>query len=384
MPSAAPKLPGAVRALIETGGALVRRSSSGRVALARAAPLVDPEALPRAMAGLPAQLDAAREDACVPLDAMQARRALQRLDLESFDDEPLAVTPAAQIHRGVRDDGAAVAVKLRRGGLAASVRSDLALLDTVAGPLRQVFGALDAGAVLREVREAALDELDLEHEASTQRQARRVLRGVEGVVVPAPDLDLGGEDVLVCELLDGPTLAEAEPQDAGAVARALVAVHVTAARAGLALTDARAGHVVLLHDGRIGLLGAGVARPVDRDRVAAALDALRALRAGDEDAFAEVVAERLRLLPPDAARNAYALALDLLDGLLTGPATLDAAALRGVGERALRRLEEGLALAAVLTPQPSDLSSARSFGQVAALLARLRATEDWGALILDT
>jgi hypothetical protein len=168
------------------------------------------------------------------------------------------------------------------------------------------------------------------------------------------------------------------------VARALVAVHVTAARAGLALTDARAGHVVLLGDRRIGLLGAGVARPVDRDRVAAALDALRALRAGDEDAFAEVVAERLRLLPPDAARKAYALALDLLDGLLTEPATLDAAALRGVGERALRRLDDGLALAAVVTPQPSDLSAARSFGQVAALLARLRATEDWGALILDT
>src|SRR3954463_10646048 len=104
MASAAPKLPGAVRALLETGGALVRRSSSGRVALARAAPLVDPAALPRATAGLPAprpaampgrpaQLEAARGDACVPLDAMRARRALQRLDLESFDDEPLAVTP---------------------------------------------------------------------------------------------------------------------------------------------------------------------------------------------------------------------------------------------------------------------------------------------------
>jgi hypothetical protein len=164
--------------------------------------------------------------------------------------------------------------------------------------------------------------------------------------------------------------------------RALGAARVAAARAGLALTDARPSHVVLLGDGRIGLLGAGVARPVDRDRVGAALEALEALRAGDEDAFAAIVAQRLGLLPPEAARKAYALSLELLDGLLTGPKKLDAAALRRVGERALKRLDAGLELAAVVTPQASDVAAARSFAQVAALLARLETTEDWGALIL--
>jgi predicted unusual protein kinase regulating ubiquinone biosynthesis (AarF/ABC1/UbiB family) len=385
----APTLPPALRALLETAGALVRRSASGRVGLARAAPIVDPAALPKALRGLPAQLEAARADACTPVDATQVERTLKATwraapgkVLDAWDPEPLAVTAAAQVHRGVRDDGTAVAIKVRREGLAQAVRSDLALLDALAGPLRQVFRAMDAGAVLREVRESALDELDFEHEASTQRQARRVLRDIDGLVVPAPDMELSGDEVLVSELLDGPTLADARPDDPHAAARTLVAAHVAAARAGLALTDARPSHVIVLGGGRIGLLGAGVARPVDRDRVAAALEALAALRAGDEDAFATILAERLGLLSADAARQAYTLALEVLGGLLTGAKKLDAAALKAVGERALKRLDAGLKLAAVVTPQASDVAAARSFGQIAALLARLETTEDWGALVL--
>jgi hypothetical protein len=380
MPAAAPRLPTALRALLEAGGALVRRSASGRMALARAAALVDPAALPGGPAELPAPLADARAAADAPLDEREAERRLKRV-VAAWDAEPLAVAPASQVHRGTTDDGDAVAVKLQRPGLAAGVRSDLALLDALAGPLRQAFRALDAGALLREVREAALDELDLEHEASNQRQARRALRGVDGLVVPAPDLSRSDEDVLVTELLDGPTLADAAPDDPGRAARTLLAAHVTAARAGIALTDPRPSHVILLAGGDVGLLGTGAARPVDRERVAAGLDAAAALRAGDEDAFADAVAGRLRLLPDPAARKAYVLLGELLDGLLSGPATLDAAALRGIAERAVRRLDPLVDLAAVVTPRPADLGAARSLLQLAALLARLEATEDWGALL---
>jgi hypothetical protein len=380
MPAAGPRLPAALRALLEAAGAVVRRSASGRVALARVAALVDPAALPGGPATLPAPLADARAAACTPLEQREAERRLQDV-VDTWDAEPLAITPAAQVHRGTADDGDAVAVKLQRPGLAAAVRSDLTLLDALAAPLRQAFPALDAGALLRELREAMLDQLDLAHEASNQRQARRALRGVDGLVVPAVDLDRSDDDVLVTELLEGPTLAEASPEDRGRTARILLAAHLTAARAGIALTDPRPGHVVLLAGGDVGLLGAGVSRPVDRERVAAMVDALTALRAGDEDAFAAAVAARLGLLPDAAAHRAYILMGKILDGVLTGPATLDAAALRGIAERARRRLDALLELAAEVTPQPSDLAGARSLLQLAALLARLEATEDWSALL---
>jgi hypothetical protein len=387
--AAAPTLPPALRGLLEAGGALVRRSSSGRVALARAADVVPADALPAVMGRLPSELGAAHREATTGWAFKEVERVLKSAwgqapgkVLDELDPEPLAVTPAAQVHRAVHD-GRPVAVKVLRPGLAAGVRSDLALLDMLAAPLRQVFGAMDAGAILREARETALDELDLEHEASNQRQVRRLLRGVEGLVIPAPDMELSGESVLVTELLDAPTLDEAAPGDRGAVARVLVAAHMTAARGGIVLTDLRPGHVLLLPDGRVGLLGAGVARPVDRDRVGFALEALARLRERDQDGFTAAVADGLGMLPAGAALKAYALISTLAGELLVGPALLDGPALAVVGERALDHLGGALALADEVTPQPGDLAAVRSLAQVAALLSRLGATEDWGALMLD-
>ena len=389
MAAAPPALPPALRALLEAGGELIRRSPSGRVALGRAHGTVTGAALPAALADLPGALAAGRRAAATPLSAKDVERVLKRAwgaapakVLEDLDPEPLAVTAVAQIHRA-RRDGEDVAVKVRRPGLAATVRSDLALLDALGAPLRQVFGALDTGAILREVRETVLDELDFEHEASTQRRLRGVLRGVEGVLVAAPDLALSTEDVLVAELLDGPTLAEAEPEDPVEAARVLVAAHIAAARAGLALPDARANHVVLMAGGRIGLLGTGLARPLDRDRAGAALDALDALRRDDAAAFTAAVADRLAVLPPDAAGDAYTLIAELAGGLLSGPARLDEAALADAGERALARMRAGLELAALVRPLPADLAAARSVAQLAALLARLGVSDDWGARLLE-
>jgi hypothetical protein len=61
---------------------------------------------------------------------------------------------------------------------------------------------------------------------------------------------------------------------------------------------------------------------------------------------------------------------------------LTARVLCGLTERALAALPVALPLAARLTPDPGDLWPLRMLGQLAALLARLDATEDWGALAL--
>lgn len=383
------QLPSALRTLLEAGGAVIRRSSSGRVALARTAPVVPDDAVPAALATLPARLAEARDAVLTPLRLADVERILRgawderpTTVLDALEPEPLAVTPAAQVHRGTRD-GAAVAVKVRRPGLAAAVRSDLALLDALAAPLRQVFRAIDAGAVLREARAMALDELDLEHEASTQRRVRRLLRDVDGLAVPAPDLSLSTEDVLVTELLDGPTLQDgAAPPDPGAAARVLIAAHLAAARGGMVLTDPRPSHVVLLDDGRVGLLGTGLAQQVEPGRVALALNALAALHAEDEDLFGSLVADGLGTLPSGDAIKAYAFIVAVAGGLVSGEALLDAAALAEAGERALAHLGGGLDLAAAVALAPGDLAAARSFAQLVATLSRLGATADWLALAL--
>ena len=382
------QLPPALRTLVDVGGSLVRQSSSGRVALARAAGVVPAAALPAPLReGLAAELAAAREASLEPLEFKRVERTLRDAwgrapgqVLDEIDHEPLAVTPVSQVHAGERD-GAPVAVKVRRPGLAAAVRNDLVLLDALAAPLGAAFPALDVGAALREARESALDELDLEHEAGLARQARRALRRVEGLVVPEVHTDLAADDVLVAQRLEGPTLAEAEPEDPGAVARLLVRAHVTAWReGGLILTDPRPSHVILMRGGEVGLLGTGVARTAGRARLSAGLDAFAALARDNAAAFAGAVAGALGLLPDEAAHEAHRLLRRHGGDLIDGRAPLSEPALGAVADRALRDLGAGLRIAAQGTPDRADLAAARMLGQLVLLLSRLGVAEDWAGV----
>ena len=382
------QLPPAVEAVAETALSLVRRAPSARVAIARLGALVDPATVPpRARDEVVAELEAAREAACVPLAADEIERALRdawkRPPAKVLDDldtgEPIAITPASVVLRGELD-GDAVAVKVRRPGLERAVRNDLALLDVLVPPLRAAFPRLDAGAVLRDVREQALDELDYEHEASQQRRVARALRRVDGVRVPRADLELSTPGVLVSELLAGTTLAAgAAPGDAEAAARALVEAHRAAVfEAGLAPVDPRPSHVVVDGD-TIGLLGLGVARPVDKKRAETALQSLRALASGSGE-FASTVAGS-GLLDEEVAGEAEPLLRAVLAGLVDGPARLDADALRALAERAAGATPALARVAMAAAPQPADLALGRMLGQLVGVLGRLGAREDWVALV---
>jgi ABC1 family protein len=381
-------LPPALRTLVDVGAGLLRQAPSARIAIVRAGGLIDPAALPPSLREVvEEEVAAAREAVCEPL----SKRAVERLlrdawgrapkdVLDDLEEEPLAVRPAAQVHAGTVE-GQRVAIKVRRDGVERAVRNDLALLETVAGPLRAAFPRLDAAAILRDLRESALDELDFEHEASQQRRVARALRGVPGIEVPRPHLDLCEAGVLVSDLLDGTTLADGgRPPDPEGVARTLVeAFRAAALETGLAPVDPRPSHVLVRDDGSLGLLGAGVARPVDRERAATALDAFAALAGDDADRFAAIVGAA-GVLPEGAARDAHPVLRDVLGDLLSGPSTLDAAALLAVGDRAIAATPDLAALATAAAPQPQDLGLGRMLGQLVAVLARLEATLDWVGL----
>ena len=359
-----PELPGSLRSLIEVGAALMRRTTSGKVLMARYARVVDDEAVPELVREqVRAELDAAWEAVVEPFGKPP----------KGADREPLAVTPTAQVW--ARGDQV---VKVARPGLAASVRSELALVDTLAAPMRVVFPALDVRGVMAEAREATMDELDLEHEAETQSRMRRTLRRLDGVVVPSVELDECEPERLVAERLQG------EPLETMSVDQAelLVAAHLVAWRdAGLVPTDARPSHLLALDDGSLGLLGLGLARPVSRDRLKPFVDAFVALSDPDPAAFAAAVAE-LGILPDGTAERAHELLRDVAGSLAdAGEVTLDAAAIREVTVRAAERVRELLSLGAGATPEPRDIAAGRMVGQLVATIARYGVTADWPALV---
>src|SRR4051794_214046 len=173
--------PDALSSLADAGLRVARTTTTARLAMAGLADVVEPELIaPEVRDRVLAELQAAADQVLVPLGARDVERALRDAwgakpsdELDDLDlEHPVAVTPTAQVHRGVLD-GRDVAVKVLRPGLQDAVRGDMVLLDTLVRPMSAAFPGVDAAAIVREVRERLLDELDLEHEGSTQRAFAR-------------------------------------------------------------------------------------------------------------------------------------------------------------------------------------------------------------------
>jgi len=375
-----------IDALIQVGMRLARSAPSGRIALARVALSIEPEWIPRPWGDtIAAELEAARAEAMQPIPFRDVERALRGAwggqptdELDSLESEPVAVTPTAQVHRGELD-GAAVAVKVLRPGLAASVRQDLGLLEGLLSPLGAAFPALDAAAVMREVRERVLDELDLETEASSQRRFQRALRGHPFLVVPAPITRLAHEHVLVSEWIDGVSLWQAPDRDLAAAR--LIAFGLGAARTGFVHADLHPDDVLVLPAGRLAILDFGATRAVAPERVDAGAAAVEAFIAGDEAAFGAAT-ERLGALPAGNAATAISLARAALGAHAEAdPTLLDSAAVVAARDRLFDDPRELVELILAGSVAPEDIWPARGVSQLFGTIARVGATGPWRELV---
>ncbi|MDQ3631651.1 MAG: AarF/UbiB family protein [Actinomycetota bacterium] len=377
----------ALRALAETGLRLARGTTSARLALAGLRDVVDPATLAPEIRGRAVEeMERAHAEATRELSFKEVEKALSGAwgqapgkVLDELDTEPVARTPAAQVHRGVHE-GADVAVKVLRPGLPDQVRLDLNLLETLIRPLGAVFPSMAAGLLLREVRERILDELDLEHEASTQRAFARALRRHKQLFVPAPVSALCHERVLVSAWVDGTPVGKlTDPEQRAAAARALVLFHVGSARFGTVHADPHPADAMRMADGRFAFLDFGAARQVSATRVDEGLIALDALLAQDAETLGTSL-ELLGWLPAEVGATTLFLGRDILAGRLDGPSRMDASALVETGKRTAAHAEALWPLAQVASVPPEDLWPLRMLGALVTLLARLDVEEDWPAL----
>jgi predicted unusual protein kinase regulating ubiquinone biosynthesis (AarF/ABC1/UbiB family) len=376
-----------IDALLGVAMRLARTAPSGRIVLARLARTIDPQWLPRPWGDeLAAELEAALAHAREPLAGRSVERALRDAwgvkpteELDELDLEPAAVTPTAQVHRGMLD-GEPVAVKLLRPGVAASVRQDLVLLDGLLAPMQAAFPALDPARLLGEVRERIGDELDLEHEGHHLRRFHRALRSHPFLTVPAPITRLTHENVLVSSWIDGVPIAEAPDPDAAAAR--LIAFVIGAAQFGVMHADPDPDDVLVQADGRLAILDFGAVRTVIPDRVRAAGAALEAFASDDADALGAALQELGALPGGESAAADGATIIELARhalGELAGPgaARLDTGSLIAARDRLGDRPDELLHLALAGSIAPEDLWPARSVGQLFAVIARVGASGDW-------
>lgn len=377
----------ALRALADSALRLARGTTSARLALAGLRDVVDPATLPPELrARAVEEMEHAHTEATQALPFKDVEKALRDAwgekpadVLEELDPEPIARTPTAQVHRGVHE-GAAVAVKVLRPGVADQVRLDLNLLDALIRPLGAVFPSLAPGLLLREARERILDELDLEHEASTQRAFARALKRHDQLFVPAPVSALCHERVLVSAWVDGTPVGELTGlQERTAAARALVLFHVGSARFGTVHADPHPADAVRMADGRFAFLDFGAVRQVSSTRVDEGLIALDAFLAQDGETLGASL-ELLGWMPLELGASALHLGREIFEGHLDGPSAMNARVLVEIGKRTASHAEALWPLAQVASVPPEDLWPLRMLGGLATLLARLDVEEDWPAL----
>jgi predicted unusual protein kinase regulating ubiquinone biosynthesis (AarF/ABC1/UbiB family) len=234
------------------------------------------------------------------------------------DPEPIGQASLAVVHRGRLHDGRDVAIKVLRPGIEARIAADLVLMKQLLGSVAGAFADVVDG-----LREQLQEELDLRNEARTMAYFRSLPETAELplVVVPETYDDLSSRRVLVMEFLDGVAIDDSDwaaatgVDPAPLVEQVVQAWFMTALRGGIFHGDIHAGNILLLTDGRIGVIDWGIVGRLDED----AHRMLRALVAGalgDAAAWRDVADAFLAQIPADA-KERLGLDTDTLTPLLT-------------------------------------------------------------------
>jgi ubiquinone biosynthesis protein len=219
----------------------------------------------------------------------------------SFDREPIAAASIAQVHAATLTSGARVVVKVCRPDVSETVERDLDITGRLAARLERSTSwgrAVGATGLAAGFAGALREELNLRIEARnmTSVAAASGRRGSDGIAVPVPCQPLCTGQVLVMERLDGRPLATIDagtPADVrAALARSLLDCLLREVMLeGTFHADPHPGNVLLLTDGRLGLLDFGSVGRIDLRLRSALQRLLLALDKGDPAGLADALLE---------------------------------------------------------------------------------------------
>ena len=191
-----------------------------------------------------------------------------------FDPEPIGRASIAVVHRARLHDGRAVAVKVLRPEIEHVVATDLDLMQPLLEILVRQTGDQMAGSTLQLLdgfRVQIGEEMDLRNEARSLVHFRRLQDEFDLplMAVPEPYPELSGRNVLTMEFFDGVPIDDlAQVADLGfdpapLVQEVMRAFFLTTVRWGAFHGDVHAGNMMLLRDGRIGVIDWGIVGRLD-------------------------------------------------------------------------------------------------------------------------
>ena len=227
-----------------------------------------------------------------------------------WDPEPIAAASIGQVHRAITRDGRAVAVKVQYPGVAETMAADLDNVALLRRMLKITAPHQDVEALIAELRERVLEELDYRREASNQRLLAAYYEGHPSIHVPAIVDGLSTRRVVTSELSDGARFAELanwsqEERDLAGetiyrfVFRSLYELHAFNG-------DPHPGNYLFHGDGRVTFLDFGLVKYFTAEDLRPLMDMVRTLCVSDHDRRSSGPAWRRPASSPAARRSAPA------------------------------------------------------------------------------
>jgi predicted unusual protein kinase regulating ubiquinone biosynthesis (AarF/ABC1/UbiB family) len=125
-----------------------------------------------------------------------------------WDPVPIAAASIGQVHRAITHDGLAVAVKVQYPGIAETMAADLDNVSLLRRLLRVTAPSQDVDALITELRDRVLEELDYRREAANQQLLAAYYDGHPTIHIPRIIDGLSSRRVVTSELSDGARFAE--------------------------------------------------------------------------------------------------------------------------------------------------------------------------------
>lgn len=210
----------------------------------------------------------------------------------TFDEKPLAAASIAQVHRATLHSGEQVVVKVQRPNLDRIIRTDLDLLQMIAGtiedrvPESRPFRPVDA---IEQFSRNLRRETDFANEVDNIERYRKMIADNPNVHVPVTYPQLCSRHLITMEFIDGCKVTDTAQLQAWGIDGkhiAEVGTHIALSSIfehGFFHADPHPGNFFVLRDGRIALIDFGMMGSVDRDTTDDLLSFLVALLLSDPE-----------------------------------------------------------------------------------------------------
>ena len=208
----------------------------------------------------------------------------------SIDPRALGAASLAQVHRARLRDGADVVIKIQYPEARRTIPGDLRMLRRVAGLVHQMQRSLDLRSLVNEITRFIEMELDFRREAESTERLGAMLAQRSDVRVPRIYPQYTRDRLIVMEYIEGIQVTQADALRAAGHSLSDIARRIGDLYGAMLFEygffhgDPHPGNILVLPDGRIGLLDFGLCKELPASFSRQVAQMMVAALIGDSDA----------------------------------------------------------------------------------------------------